>query len=325
MTGGHEVEADVDQLDVGHPQPVRLQHRRQERLLAGDPGVGHRLAAEVGRPHDPRRLQDHDPQQRLLHQRRHRDDRHPRPRGQQTVGLVGDAEGVAPGADRLQDGRRVGRGVGVDRSPSSANQPRSRAQVEPGVVGVRVPVQRHVTGVSGRGSWRRQNGRRGARRRRWRRSPRRRSGGGSRAQAGGMGTLAASWVAGADAVRPGNDDIAPPGGRCEPESEANRSPRGHYPVRVRRSGAVSAPLSARLPELPCRRSSVGARQPTPRSGRRQAGRARRPNAPSAAHPSGGRGGWKRGWRRTGAARGQLGPRGPLLAGRWTRRPAPATS
>ena len=45
--GRHQVEVDVDQLDVGHRRAVALQHGGQERFLAGDAGVADGLAGEV--------------------------------------------------------------------------------------------------------------------------------------------------------------------------------------------------------------------------------------------------------------------------------------
>ena len=65
------------------------------------------------------------------------DDRHPLGAGQQDVGLVGDAEGVLPGADGLQHDRRVGRGVEVDLEPGGGEIAARLGEEEPGVVGVR--------------------------------------------------------------------------------------------------------------------------------------------------------------------------------------------
>src|SRR5687767_6566711 len=49
----------------------------------------------------------------------------------------------------------------------------------------------------------------------------------------------------------GKPERAPPGGGARPRRRSTFL-RGHYPDQVRRSAAVSATLSARLPELPLR-------------------------------------------------------------------------
>ena len=95
----------------------------------------------------------------MLYKRRDRNDGHIlRPR-EEDLGLVGDAEGIPSRSDSLEHGRRIGRHLQRDREPGIGEVPAILGHVEPGVVGVRVPVERDrdlrgALGTGRRRSWR---------------------------------------------------------------------------------------------------------------------------------------------------------------------------
>jgi hypothetical protein len=77
----------------------------------------------------------------VLDQRRDRDDRDILAAGEEHLRLVRNAEGVAPRADCLEHRRRVGGDHDLDLEPGIGEVAAILRDVDPGVVGIWIPVE----------------------------------------------------------------------------------------------------------------------------------------------------------------------------------------
>ncbi len=139
--GRKEVIPDVDRLHVGDAGPICLEHRIEKCLVTGHSRYGHAHASQVAGTLDGGIGEHHQRVERMLDEGRDGDNRDVLRAGVQHFGVIRDAEGVPTGANRLQHGRRVGRGVDLDIEPGLGEVAPVERHEDPGVVGVRVPVQ----------------------------------------------------------------------------------------------------------------------------------------------------------------------------------------
>ncbi len=140
--GRHEVEANVDHLDVVEREPLMSKDGLEIGLVARDTGQRDRFAREVGGRHDVARFQHHDAVQRMLHERGDGNDWHLLRSRLEDIVVVGDPERIAAGADGLQHSRRVGGREYLDIEPGFREVAAIPRHVDAGVIRVRVPVQR---------------------------------------------------------------------------------------------------------------------------------------------------------------------------------------
>ena len=148
---------------------VGLDDRFQRRLLVRVAEAGVRLAVELARAGDRRRVEDRDLLRRVLEDGHHRHDRGAAGRREGQRVLEADpAFGLAGGHQRLGRGRAVRQDLEVD---ARVGVPAVRLRdVDAGVVRVRRPVEREADGAEGRRRTPTASGARSRRGRRRRRS-----------------------------------------------------------------------------------------------------------------------------------------------------------